>query len=384
MEWLPGWYYRKQVTISASNVDDDLTNFPLCVPLAHSDVDNNQGVASGIDVRFTASDGETLLPYEWTGFTEDGYSGAFVKIPLISSTAGATIFVYYGNASATDATDKAAVWSDYVVAAHLDNWVDGQEESASGFVLDDNGYLSGVTGIIGGGVQSDTSHPITIGSTQNVQNGLDGNDGLTISFCLKDWDNATSNNRVIYQQGQYSSDTYTTINLQQDADLSWGYNPKLADSAVARMEGSDATGLTNGDDAHILLAIQYGYSAGLARAEAYVDGSSIGYRTKSTSYSMIDSGTASAPDRVGWGSSYGINAIVDELRVRKGGVSAAWAKFEHANLKISGNQILLAIEESLPVVTGPYHVASVNAFQTDAQQAETYIPGIIAGHTHGT
>lgn len=225
MTWLPGWYYRKQINVSAANVVDDLTNFPLNVPFSRSEVNYHNGHLDGDDLRFTAADGVTLLPHVWTGWTDDNYAGAYVKVPSISSSMGATLYAYYGNVSASDASNAPSVLVDYAVFAPLRNFVDGQQELASGLVLD-------------------------------------------------------------------------------------AYHVSAQSNGVLL------------DDGYILLGNQ-------------------------------------------------------------GAASEAWVKLENANLMSVGNQITLAAEESLPVVPGPYTVDRAEAFQTDVLQAETFIPGIFAGHTHG-
>jgi hypothetical protein len=67
MAWLTGWSYRKAVTIEVAPLSA-LTNYPVPVIIRN---DSNMGTAgAGIDIRFTASDGSTLLSYErertWT------------------------------------------------------------------------------------------------------------------------------------------------------------------------------------------------------------------------------------------------------------------------------------------------------------------------------
>ena len=55
------------------------------------------------DVRFTASDGETLLPYEYEteGKVDGDYAIYWVKVDEIKSDDTSYIYVYYGNSDAT-------------------------------------------------------------------------------------------------------------------------------------------------------------------------------------------------------------------------------------------------------------------------------------------
>ena len=85
MGWLAGWGFRKELTIQHANVDGNLTDFPVYVKI-NADADFHESLATGFDIRFTQSDGTTLLKYEriyWTG----GNGGAatadfFVKVTV--------------------------------------------------------------------------------------------------------------------------------------------------------------------------------------------------------------------------------------------------------------------------------------------------------------
>lgn len=112
-DWLSGWSYRKALTISNAHVDQALTSFPLSVRVAGDTDVGAHALASGNDLRFTAADGLTLLPYERESFAVSAGSATgdlWVSVPGIASGASATIFMYYGNASAADGQDRTAVW----------------------------------------------------------------------------------------------------------------------------------------------------------------------------------------------------------------------------------------------------------------------------------
>lgn len=103
--WLSGWSSRKMITISSTDVGStDLSNFPLLVKVT-ADSDLSTALSSGNDIRFTSSDGVTLLSYEresWAGGSGDPGTGVFwVKVPTISYTSDTIIYIYFGNASAS-------------------------------------------------------------------------------------------------------------------------------------------------------------------------------------------------------------------------------------------------------------------------------------------
>jgi MSHA biogenesis protein MshQ len=151
-----GWYdtdwdYRKQITIDASHVTSDLTEFPVLVYLA-SDSDlaaNARGDA--FDILFTAADGTTKLSHEIQDF--DGGTGelvAWVKVPLLSSTVNTNLFMYFGNSGSGDQQDVANVWSNgYEAVLHLQEAGAGQAFEyldSSG-----NGHHGTGGGLAGGG-----------------------------------------------------------------------------------------------------------------------------------------------------------------------------------------------------------------------------------------
>ena len=102
--WLnSSWQYRSAVTIANAG-GTTLTGYQLNVVLG-SGFDFTKAQSNGGDIRFTASDGVTLLPY-WIESWNAGSSSAslWVKVPSIPA-AGATVYLYYGNSSATSAAN---------------------------------------------------------------------------------------------------------------------------------------------------------------------------------------------------------------------------------------------------------------------------------------
>lgn len=94
-----GWDYRRPVTIS--NTGGQLTDFQVKVSLdasfPWSHVSNN-----GSDLRFTSSDGVTELSYWLESWTYNSSATVWVKVPTVAaSPALTTVFLYYGNSSAT-------------------------------------------------------------------------------------------------------------------------------------------------------------------------------------------------------------------------------------------------------------------------------------------
>lgn len=64
MAWLTGWSYRKKLTLDSSKVDSDCSDFPVKVIFDEDSFAFAHALETGNDIRFTSSDGETLLKHE--------------------------------------------------------------------------------------------------------------------------------------------------------------------------------------------------------------------------------------------------------------------------------------------------------------------------------
>ncbi|GEM_PF-1089883 len=102
----PSWQYRSAVTITNSN-STTLTNFQVKVQLGSS-FDFTKALANGADIRFTASDGLTVIPF-WIESWNSTSAVLWVNVPSIP-TSGTTIFMYYGNPAATTASNGPATF----------------------------------------------------------------------------------------------------------------------------------------------------------------------------------------------------------------------------------------------------------------------------------
>ncbi len=161
--WLTGYEYRKEITIDYTKIGSDLSDFPLAVIL--SDTTN---IVDGNDVKFTSSDGITLLDYEMESYAVND-AAYWVNIPTVSSTTDTSFYMYYGKTGDTD-DSTSAVWDEnYAMVQHM--------EETSGTVYDstsnaNNGTPSG-------------------GLTQNADGRIGGADGFdgtddSLSFSSSD------------------------------------------------------------------------------------------------------------------------------------------------------------------------------------------------------
>ncbi|MFN3692835.1 MAG: DUF2341 domain-containing protein [Candidatus Paceibacteria bacterium] len=122
------WTSRMAITISASQVAETVTDFPVYVDLATLGSAFFAGVKSdGSDIRVTTSDGVTEVPYELVSINTGSLSGELhFKAPTISNVTNTTFYIYYGNSAAsayavTDPFGRNNVWTNgYLAVYHLD------------------------------------------------------------------------------------------------------------------------------------------------------------------------------------------------------------------------------------------------------------------------
>jgi hypothetical protein len=115
--WLSGWTYRKSHLIQGTTAGVQV-NYPMKM-IVHraAGTDSGPDVYLGTnvsddfkDLRFTASNGSTLLPY-WIEVSDTTQATVWVKIPSIpAGPSAATIYLYYGNLAASAVNDGASTF----------------------------------------------------------------------------------------------------------------------------------------------------------------------------------------------------------------------------------------------------------------------------------
>lgn len=121
------WDYRKNITFNNSAQASNLVNFPVQVALTSSNFDFSKAQSNGEDIRFTDSNGTTLLDYEiekWDNAGETAW--IWVNVPQINASSTTdSIYMYYGNAAAADAENPSGTWnSNYALVHHLEQTAD--------------------------------------------------------------------------------------------------------------------------------------------------------------------------------------------------------------------------------------------------------------------
>jgi hypothetical protein len=162
------WSYRIKITFSNAS-SEALSNFPVLVRLTSSNFTFAHAKSAGADIRFTDSDGSTLLKYEIEKWTDNTEGDIWVKVPQVDNSATDYIYIYYGNSGASDAQDIANVWnSDYVTVQHM-------ADTTTSTITDSTSYNNDGTKI-GANAPAVT----TSGKIGNAQNFDGSNDAINI------------------------------------------------------------------------------------------------------------------------------------------------------------------------------------------------------------
>ena len=104
------WTYRKPVRVDGAQVTGLSTNHPILVQVTDADLQASAR-GDGNDIVFTDSGGTVRLDHHvetWNAAT--GALSTWVRVPTLTSGTDSQLFIYYGNPSAVDQTDRAAVF----------------------------------------------------------------------------------------------------------------------------------------------------------------------------------------------------------------------------------------------------------------------------------
>ena len=130
MGWLSGWQYRKIHTINPASGAG--TNYQVKITAHYGsgtdsggDVYLNSHCRTDFgDVRFTKSDGTTLLDFWMESYTASNNAVFWVEVADDLSTNSATIYIYYGKSDATTTSNGAATFQSFrnLVADEYASW----------------------------------------------------------------------------------------------------------------------------------------------------------------------------------------------------------------------------------------------------------------------
>jgi len=341
--WNDQWLYRKALTINHAQVAGDLTDFPVLVSLTSVGM-GAHAQADGDDIVFVDAEGRKLSHEIESFATTTGALIAWVKLPVLSSTHDADIFMYYGNAGAANQETPGGVWDDdFKGVWHMDN-------SATASTTDSTKYAN----------NGSTIGPVA-STTSKIGNGLyfDGDE-----------------DRVNYGDFQLNNTGHTLCAwIKMDASQLYDYSTlftKITSGSVVlwdlyTVNATDQLGMSISDASGIVAFKEQGtitagsfthvcgvYAGGLGASSLslYINGS-------------LQTGGASGGTgtTLNWGAgtfihgsdTYGVwsyGGVMDEARVSNVPRSAAWIQTEYNNQNDPSAFFAVQTEE-----TGPGPVA---------------------------
>ena len=217
------WLYRKQITIDHEFIDSTLTDFPIFI----DDTDNDYQHArnDGYDFLFTASDGTTKLMHELEYYNGLDELMAWVNITSLNSSSDTTIWLYWGNSSATNQEDVNNTWnSDYLGVYHMNELIGTTCYDSSGYSND--GTYTSETGW--NDLPNRTTGKIQYGQYLNghvylsLPSGCFVNNSGGAYLWTDGDDDLNTGTRYIYMQYN-SSGNYTGLNLDYPTSRHFGY-----------------------------------------------------------------------------------------------------------------------------------------------------------------
>ncbi|MCK4693258.1 MAG: DUF2341 domain-containing protein, partial [Anaerolineales bacterium] len=346
------WPYRKRIIIDGDQVSGSstLTNFPVLISIApdtdndlkHTSYDGHVGKIDGTDIFFTNDEGdgwqtgEFSLHHEIEKYDpETGELVAWVEVPDISPYADTTLYMYYGNAGASDQQNVSGTWdANYAGVWHLPEDAAGTtaldlyEDSTSNANHGDDGVdATGKDGQIGLGQEFDDDYiviPDPGGSWDFVDGGLDAS---TSDFTISAWFLRSSamtaiNPTIYYKGGGGAADTGYWFHYNKDNDR---IDLRVADGTNRFTAASNPSLGVTVDEWHYVTAV-FDRETGLDTAYFYFNGSPAG----SENSPLIADNSVSGTVNVAFGSNAFIGNL-DEMRISSVVRSSDWIATEFAN-----------------------------------------------------
>ena len=323
------WLFRKTITISHSLVSSvnqtTLSNFPVLISVngASGIIDTDfktianggrMGRTDGLDMKFTLPTGY-VLPYELEKYSSStGETIAWVQLPTLSPTTDTQIYVYLGNASASDQSNKAAVWdSNYKGVWHLaDAGTSTSTDSTSNINNGTNNTLLSATGQLdGAGSFNGTSSYVDAGNGASTQ--------PASVITLSAWVNFSSTADVGEAILSHGDNSYAMYLHKSGANyfLCWA-KPKVANSGCP----IGAAQVTAGAWHYVTAVNNIGTNVLL-----YVDGSLVASPAFTNTYTFTKNFRIGASDSEG----LFFNGTIDEARLSSTGRTSDWIKTEYNN-----------------------------------------------------
>lgn len=331
MAFPSGYTKYQEITIDATKVSADLTDYVIYVDLADlvkagDDVFDTCRTDGG-DLRATKTDGTTQLPIEVVAIDTTAKTGKIhIKFDgVLSSSTDTVIRLWYNGvdtALATTATyGRDAVWSDYRAVWHLEDLVDA---TGNGYTLTANGSSAATaSGKVGGGYDLP-------GGSNDYMTIPDGVFNSPSEYTINMWydpDSTSFSTSLITFQNDYAVQLYQRANDNIEHEVYSGATHRADSGSISSGGGwYKLTGDYDGSDIHI-----------------FKDGT-LDDTTAASDPVVISVASRIGAHRTGTGSE--INGKVDEVRLRNTATSTGWETTEYNNQNAPDTFITAGDEET--------------------------------------
>ncbi len=344
MAWLGTWANRVEITLDNTNIDSDLTNFPVLVKLGHCVGQSDQDLGcvfdelttSSLKIAATDEDGTTQLYIDvekWDNTVPEAFLWVSSSTFVLHSDRATRIFLYYDSAQddnttyvgASGGTPAQSVWdSSYVLVDHMQDA--GDTSSTFDSTSNDNdGTKDGAaepieaTGKIGDAQDYDGANDaLTYSDAASIQNVFDSGGALE-AIVYAGSDGEGSAGRIGDKVAWYLA---TTNEAADKVKLTFWYD---FDGAANGTWATTATEVDINTYAHIV--VTYDNSAVGNNPVIYVNGDVVALTESTTPIGTRVADAGSDLD-VGNDAATGatFDGIIDEFRLSDATRSAAWAK----------------------------------------------------------
>lgn len=165
--------FRQELTVDNAS-RGELADFPLLVALNPSRIDYGALRADGADIELRDEDGE-VLAHEVERWDPEGTSILWVRVPEVEALSSTSIWLYYGDPSATGVADGTAVWTRYEAVYHLGGEEDELADSTARAYDGTAVGAPSVTGLLGLGRSFDgVGQYVDLGSERDFVRAVPG------------------------------------------------------------------------------------------------------------------------------------------------------------------------------------------------------------------
>ena len=307
----------------------ELVDFPLLVQVSEATIGgfNYADFKQGGKDLFFVDEGGLLLPYECEVWDIEGVSRFWVRVS--SARAGAAIKMYYGT-EAPMPEPESGVWGDYVGVWHLNEAEAGAVKITDSSECGSDGTASAKStvtadGVLGGARGMPINQPygaVTVPKNAAL-------DGMVPEFTVSGWVRPytlAANWRYLFSRK--SSDSYQ----------SWGVQPRGSNGNLDKL-GIYSSGTSDSDTQRAVFTTTGKFTANewtkyavvytATDVALYLDGVPVATNAVKPG-AAVSGGLDFTIGGLTTSSSYSMGADHDEVRLRKGSVSADWVANEYA------------------------------------------------------